>query len=265
MQSYFKSIVTTLTAVTVAIALTTGTASARPKYAKAENVGCDFCHFKPGGERNFRGLYYGANDHSFAKFDELAEARLANAAPNTKGEAAKANNPVYPNVVLPKALNFMMKDIDGKNVSLGRYYGDVSLVVNVASFCGNTPQYTALQKSFDKYKGKGFNVLGFPANEFGKQEPGSEKDIKEFCTSKYNVTFPMFSKIVVKGEGINPFYKFLTDKESDPKFAGDIDWNFAKFLINRKGEVIARFPAKTKPDAPEVVAAIEKALEAAKQ
>jgi len=264
MNNRFKSISIALIAAFAALAFTAGSASARPKYAKAENVGCDFCHFKPGGERNFRGLYYGANDHSFAKFDEVAEAKLANAKVGTKGEEAKANNPVYPNVVLPKALNFMMKDIDGKNVSLGRYYGDVSLVVNVASFCGNTPQYTALQKSFDKYKAKGFNVLGFPANEFGKQEPGTEKEIKEFCTAKYNVTFPMFSKIVVKGDGINPFYKFLTDKESDPKFSGDIDWNFAKFLINRKGEVIARFSAKTKPDSPEVVAAIEKALEANK-
>ena len=259
-----KNFAVTVLAGIATLALSAGVASAKPKYAKAEGVGCDHCHFKPGGERNFRGLYYGANDHSFAKFDEIAEAKLAKATVGAKGEAAKANNPIYPNIVLPKALNFMMKDIDGKNVSLGRYAGDVSMVVNVATFCGNTPQYASLQKLYDKYKGQGFNVLGFPANEFGKQEPGSEKEIKEFCTSKYNVTFPMFSKIVVKGEGINPFYKFLTDKETDPKFAGDIDWNFAKFLVNRKGEVIARFPARTKPDSAEVLSAIEKALEASK-
>ncbi len=157
-------------------------------------------------------------------------------------------------------LNFTVKDIDGKDVKLGKYQGNVIMVVNVASFCGNTPQYATMEKLYEKYKDKGFTILGFPANEFGKQEPGSDKEIKEFCTSKYKVTFPMFSKIVVKGEGQAPLYKFLTSKETDPKFGGDIEWNFAKFLISRKGEVVARFKAFTDPSKPEVVAEIEKQL-----
>jgi glutathione peroxidase len=162
------------------------------------------------------------------------------------------------------ALNFTVKDIDGKDVKLAKYQGNVIMVVNVASFCGNTPQYATMEKLYEKYKDKGFTILGFPANEFGKQEPGSDKEIKEFCTTKYKVNFPMFSKIVVKGEGQAPLYKYLTSKETDPKFGGDIEWNFAKFLINRKGEVVARFKAFTDPSKPEVVAEIEKQLSEAK-
>lgn len=158
------------------------------------------------------------------------------------------------------ALNFTMKDIDGKDVKLSKYQGKVIMVVNVASFCGNTPQYASLEKLYETYKDKGFVVLGFPANEFGKQEPGSDKEIKEFCSSKYKVSFPMFSKIVVKGEGQHPLYKYLTNKESDPKFGGDIEWNFAKFIINRKGDIVDRVKAFTDPSKPEVVAEIEKAL-----
>ena len=158
------------------------------------------------------------------------------------------------------ALNFTMKDIDGKEVPLSKYQGKVLLVVNVASRCGNTPQYAALQGAYDKYNKQGFAVLGFPANEFGQQEPGTEAEIKQFCTAKYNVTFPMFSKVVVKGEGQAPFYHYLTDKQTNPTYGGDIEWNFAKFLINRKGEVVGRFPAKMNPASPEIVAAIEKAL-----
>jgi glutathione peroxidase len=167
---------------------------------------------------------------------------------------AAAKKPVAP------ALNFTMKDIDGKEVPLSKFQGKVLLVVNVASRCGNTPQYSALQGAYEKYHKQGFAVLGFPANEFGQQEPGTEAEIKEFCTAKYNVSFPMFSKIVVKGEGQAPFYHYLTDKQSNPTYGGDIEWNFAKFLINRKGEVVARFPAKMNPASPEIVAAIEKAL-----
>jgi glutathione peroxidase len=158
------------------------------------------------------------------------------------------------------ALNFTMQDIDGKPVHLGKYQGKVLLVTNVASQCGLTRQYAGLQKLYDQNRDKGFLVLGFPANDFGKQEPGTEQEIKTFCTTKYNVTFPMFSKIVVKGEGQAPLYKFLTDRGTNPRFAGDVEWNFAKFLINRKGEVVARFPARTEPMSPGVVAAIEKAL-----
>lgn len=157
-------------------------------------------------------------------------------------------------------LDFSVKDIDGKSVKLNKYKGKVLLVVNVASRCGNTPQYKSMQALYEKYKAKGFEVLGFPANEFGKQEPGSDKEIKEFCTSNYKVTFPMFSKIVVKGDEQAPLYKFLTSKETDPKFGGDIEWNFAKFLVNRKGEVVGRIKAFTDPMKPDVVEAIEKEI-----
>jgi glutathione peroxidase len=251
----------------LALALFAGArATAFPAFAQKEKKNCVYCHVKPGGDRNFRGLYYKAHENSFADFDNVYEARLAGVPADSMGEEARAKVASYPDVEVkvPAALNFTMKDIDGNTVKLARYAGQVIMVVNVASQCGNTPQYADLQKMYDKYKKKGFVILGFPANDFGKQEPGDEKAIKAFCTSKYNVTFPMFSKIVVKGEGQNPFYKYLTDKESDEKFGGDIDWNFAKFIINRKGELVARFPAGTKPLTPEVVAVVEKELEAPK-
>ena len=161
-------------------------------------------------------------------------------------------------------LDFKVKDIDGKDVDLSKYKGDVLLIVNTASRCGYTPQYKGLEATFEKYKAKGFTVLAFPANEFGAQEPGTDADIKTFCTSKYNVTFPIFSKIKVKGDETHPLYKYLTSKETDPKFAGDIPWNFAKFLVNRKGEVIARFEPGDKPDGEKLTAAVEKALGEAK-
>jgi len=138
----------------------------------------------------------------------------------------------------------------------------VVLMVNVASFCGNTPQYASLEGLYEKYKGQGFTVLGFPSNDFGKQEPGTSTEIKEFCSTKYHVTFPMFEKIVVKGDGQAPLYQYLTDKKTNPTTGGDIEWNFAKFLLNRKGEVVARFPAGTNPATPEVVKSIEKELAA---
>lgn len=159
-------------------------------------------------------------------------------------------------------LDFKMRDIDGKDVKLKKYKGSVLLVVNVASKCGYTPQYEALQATYAKYKDQGFSVLGFPANNFGSQEPGAETEIKEFCTSKYHVTFPMFAKISVKGDDQDPLYSFLTSKDTDPEFAGDIKWNFSKFLIDRKGKVVARFEPKVKPDSPEVIAAIEKYIAA---
>ena len=160
----------------------------------------------------------------------------------------------------PPLYKFKMKDIDGKDVQLKKYKGDVLLIVNTASKCGYTPQYEALQKIYDKYKTEGFEVLGFPANNFGGQEPGTEAEIKEFCTSKYKVTFPMFAKISVKGEDQDPLYKFLTSKETNPAFAGDITWNFNKFLVDRKGNVVARFTSKDTPDSESVTAAIEKYL-----
>jgi glutathione peroxidase len=157
-------------------------------------------------------------------------------------------------------LDFHVKDIDGKDVDLAKYKGKVLLIVNTASQCGLTPQYKELEALYEKNKDKGFEILAFPANEFGKQEPGSNEEIKEFCSSKYSVTFPLFSKIVVKGKGIDPLYEYLTSKETNPKFAGEIKWNFNKFLVNKKGEVIARFEPKVKPSTKEVTTAIEDAL-----
>ncbi|MFO0909676.1 MAG: glutathione peroxidase [Isosphaeraceae bacterium] len=158
-------------------------------------------------------------------------------------------------------LAFKVQDVDGNAVDLAKFKGEVLLIVNTASQCGYTPQYEGLESVYKKYKEKGFEVLAFPANEFGRQEPGSNSEIKQFCTSKYNVTFPLFSKIVVKGQGIHPLYQYLT---KDSKFTGDIPWNFAKFLVNRKGEVIARFQPGDKPESPKVTSAIEAALAEAK-
>jgi len=157
-------------------------------------------------------------------------------------------------------LDFHVKDIDGNNVDLAKFRGKVLLLVNTASQCGLTPQYEGLESLYEKYKAQGLEVLAFPANEFGMQEPGSNEQIKTFCSTNYNVTFPLFSKIVVKGEGIHPLYQFLTSKSTNPGHAGEISWNFAKFLVNRKGEVVARFDPKVKPESPEVQAAVEKAL-----
>jgi glutathione peroxidase len=155
---------------------------------------------------------------------------------------------------------FTLKDIDGNDVKLDAYKGKVLLVVNVASKCGYTPQYEGLEALYEKYKDRGLVVLGFPANEFGKQEPGTNAEIKQFCTLNYNVTFPMFSKIVVKGDGIHPLYKFLTDKQASPKTGGEIPWNFTKFLVDRDGHVIARFEPKDEPTGEKVTQAVESAL-----
>lgn len=158
-------------------------------------------------------------------------------------------------------LDFKMKDIDGNDVKLNKYKGNVLLVVNVASKCGYTPQYEGLEAIYEKYKAQGFYVLGFPANNFGGQEPGKNEEIKEFCASKYKVTFPMFAKISVKGEDQDLLYKFLTSKETNPKFAGDITWNFNKFLVDRNGKVVARFSSKDTPQSDAVTQAIEKELQ----
>ncbi len=157
-------------------------------------------------------------------------------------------------------LNFKMKDIDGKEVDLSRYQGKVVLFVNVASECGLTPQYKELQALHEKYGKGGLAIVGVPANEFGAQEPGSNEEIKKFCSTEYKVKFDMMGKVVVKGKGICPLYKFLTSKETNPKFAGDIQWNFTKFLIGKNGEVINRFEPRIKPDAAEVTKAIEEEL-----
>mgnify|MGYP000955494717 CR=1 FL=1 len=165
-----------------------------------------------------------------------------------------------PNVASP--LDLKVKNIEGKEVELTAYKGKVVMIVNVASKCGLTPQYAALESLYEKYKDRGFVILGFPANNFLSQEPGTDGDIKMFCTTKYNVTFPMFSKISVKGEEIAPLYAWLTSEKTNPGFSGDIEWNFGKFIIGPEGKVINRFHPKVKPDSDEVVAAIEKALDA---
>jgi len=156
--------------------------------------------------------------------------------------------------------DFTMKSIDGQPVSLSSYRGKVVLVVNVASKCGFTPQYSALESLYEKYKGKGLVIVGVPANNFMSQEPGTDAEINTFCSNKYNVSFPMMSKVSVLGEDKTPLYVFLTDQKSDPKFAGDIKWNFTKFLFDRNGNPVARFEPAVKPDSPEVIAAIEGAL-----
>ncbi len=153
-----------------------------------------------------------------------------------------------------------MNDIDGKEVRFAQYRDKVVMVVNVASKCGFTYQYEGLEKLYLKYKDKGFIILGFPSNDFLGQEPGSNEEIKNFCTLTYGVTFPMFSKIKVKGKDAAPLYQKLTDKKTNPKFGGAITWNFNKFLISRKGEIINRFDTKIKPEDPAIAAAIEAAL-----
>lgn len=158
------------------------------------------------------------------------------------------------------ALDFKMKDIDGKEQDLKQYHGNVILMVNTASQCGFTPQYKDLQAIYEKYGEKGFVTLAFPANNFGRQEPGSNQEIKQFCTSKYAVSFPIFGKVSVKGDDQCPLYEYLTDKKAGHEHGGSIKWNFTKFLINRKGEVVDRFSFKTAPESKKVVSAIEKEL-----
>ncbi|HXJ94322.1 MAG TPA: glutathione peroxidase [Terriglobia bacterium] len=155
--------------------------------------------------------------------------------------------------------DFTLPSIDGDPTPLSTYNGKVALLVNVASRCGFTPQYTALEGLYEKYKDQGFVILGFPANNFGGQEPGTNAEIKTFCSTKYNVTFPIFSKVSVKGDDATPLYQFLTTT-ANPSLAGDVKWNFTKFLVDRKGNVVARFESPVKPDSPEVVGAIEKLL-----
>ena len=161
---------------------------------------------------------------------------------------------------MPDLYGFTMKAIDGTDQRLGDHRGKTLLIVNVASQCGLTPQYEALQKLHAELAPRGFAVLGFPSNQFGGQEPGSDADVKKFCTTSYGVTFPLFSKIEVNGQGRAPLYSWLTSQSTKPDGPGDIKWNFAKFVIDRTGAVVARFDPSTAPTAPEVRAAIQKAL-----
>ena len=160
----------------------------------------------------------------------------------------------------PAALNFTMKSITGQDVNLADYKGKVLLVVNVASKCGLTKQYEPLEALHEKLADKGLAVLGFPCNQFGGQEPGTEAEIAEFCAATYNVKFPMFSKIEVNGPGAAPLYKHLTALETQPEKKGDIRWNFEKFVLSPEGEVVARFSPKVTPDDEALVATIEEQL-----
>lgn len=161
---------------------------------------------------------------------------------------------------VPAALNFKVKNIDGKEVNLSEYKGKVVLVVNVASQCGYTPQYKGLETLYEDHKGDGFVILGFPSNQFGAQEPGTDAEIKQFCTSRFDVKFPMFSKVDVNGANAHPFYKFLTSEETNKGYAGKIGWNFEKFLIGKDGQVVGRFKPGVEPDSEELVGAIKKEL-----
>lgn len=155
--------------------------------------------------------------------------------------------------------DFTMNDIDGKPVSLGQFKGKALLVVNTASFCGNTPQYTDLEAMYEQYRDKGFEILAFPANNFGQQEPGTNAEIKGFCLTKYSVSFPLFSKISVKGSDKHPLYQYLTEKSP---FPGEVEWNFQKYLVDRSGNIVARFPHRMKPSSPEIIKEVERVLAA---
>jgi glutathione peroxidase len=155
---------------------------------------------------------------------------------------------------------FSANTIDGKAKRLADYKGKALLVVNVASKCGFTRQYEGLEGLHEKFGPRGLAVLGFPANEFGSQEPGTDEQIKAFCATTYGVKFDMFSKVKVKGPGIDPLFAYLTSPDTNPKFGGDIRWNFNKFLVNRKGEIVGRFEPKVEPTSPEMESAIEAVL-----
>jgi glutathione peroxidase len=157
--------------------------------------------------------------------------------------------------------DFTLDSITGQPVPLAQYKGKVVMLVNVASKCGYTPQYKGLEAVYKKYEAKGLVILGFPANNFMSQEPGTNAEIQSFCSRTYNVTFPMFSKISVKGSDQAPLYQYLTDKKANPTTGGDIGWNFTKFVVDRNGNIVARFDSKVEPESPEVTKALEAALQ----
>lgn len=161
---------------------------------------------------------------------------------------------------VPPVLNFKMKDINGKEVDLSKYEGKVVVFVNVASQCGNTKQYKPLEELHEKYAKDGLAIVGIPCNDFGGQEPDSEEVIAKFCKDKYDVKFDLLSKVTVKGDNAAPLYKYLTSKETNPKYSGPVTWNFAKFVVGRNGEVVGRFDPKASPDSPEFIRLIEAEL-----
>ncbi len=160
------------------------------------------------------------------------------------------------------AYSFKMKSLSGEEVDLSKYSGKVVLAVNVASKCGYTPQYEGLQELYEKYKDKGLVVVGVPCNQFGRQEPGTASEIAEFCESKYSVTFDMLEKVDVNGDQACDLYKYLTSQDVEPAGAGNVKWNFEKFLIAKNGKVVGRFPSSTKPMGDELIQQIEKQLSA---
>ena len=166
---------------------------------------------------------------------------------------------VTPVFAASSVYDFTLPSIDGEPMPLANFKGKVVLLVNVASKCGYTPQYKGLEALYEKYKGQGLVILGFPANNFGAQEPGTNQEIKTFCSTKYSVTFPMYAKVSVKGADQTPLYQYLTTK-ADPSHSGDIKWNFTKFLVDRDGHVVQRFESAVTPDSPDVVSAVEKEL-----
>lgn len=174
--------------------------------------------------------------------------------------AEENSSPPPPEKDMPSIYDFTVQRITGEDVKLATYKGNVMLIVNVASKCGFTPQYKGLQKLHETYADQGLVVMGFPANDFGNQEPGSNEQILSFCTTTYHVEFPMFAKISVTGKDKHPLYRFLTEKETNPEFAGEISWNFNKFLIDRTGKIVARFDSRDKPEDDTVIQAIETAL-----
>jgi glutathione peroxidase len=169
------------------------------------------------------------------------------------GKSATAEAPMTEHGVL----DFTMTSIDDKEVPLSSYRGKVLLIVNVASHCGNTKQYASLEKLYDTYRDRGFEVLGFPANNFMGQEPGTNAEIKEFCTTTYGVSFPMFSKISVKGDDQHPLYRFLTSDATNPKYAGAVKWNFQKYLIDEKGNLVDMLSSKEKPYSEKIISWLE--------
>ncbi len=191
---------------------------------------------------------------------DASPVETAPAATAQRSDAGKEVESVKQSEAAESVLGFVVKDIDGNEVPLSRYRGKVLLIVNVASRCGLTPQYQDLQELHRRYADQGLAILGFPANEFGAQEPGTNAEIKQFCTANYGVEFDMFAKVVVKGDGQCGLYSFLTSDERNPGYGGEIRWNFTKFLVDREGKVIARFEPRTRPSDAKVAQAIQRAL-----
>lgn len=177
----------------------------------------------------------------------------------TRPAGAPATQPT-PATQPASALGFSMKNLAGEMVDLSRYQGQVVLMVNTASKCGYTPQYKQLQELHEKYAPRGLAILGFPSNDFGGQEPGSDQQIAEFCQKNYGVSFDMFSKVPVKGEQKCPLYQYLTSPQTNPASPGEVKWNFEKFLISRNGQIVARYLSKVTPDDPKLIEALEAEL-----